>query len=79
MRQKKEQIAILQTLVVAQARGREGRVEVAAFEPNIRSNIDIAKSLVFDGNVSKVSGFLTACRLYIRIKIRDTAVKKQIQ
>ena len=79
MRQKKEQMAILQTLVVAQARGREGRVEVAAFEPNIRSNIDIAKSLVFDGNVSKVSGFLTACRLYIRIKIRDTAVKKQIQ
>ena len=28
---------------------------------------------------SKVSGFVTVCRLYIRMKMRETAVKEQIQ
>ena len=28
---------------------------------------------------SKISGFMTACKLYIRIKIRGVAVEKQIQ
>jgi len=42
--------------------------------PNIESNIDIAKLPTF-GEMSKVLGFLTTYRLYIRIKMRDTAVE----
>ena len=34
---------------------------------------------MFNGKVSKVSGFLTACRLFIRIKMRNNSVEEQIQ
>ena len=33
---------------------------------------------VFDGTTSKISGFVTAYKLYIRMKIREVVVKKQI-
>ena len=34
---------------------------------------------VFDETLEKVSSFITACKLYLRIKIRGTAVEEQIQ
>ena len=51
-------------------------VEVS--RPNIESNVDMAKLPIF-GEMSKVSGFLTAYKLYIRIRMRDAAVEKQVQ
>ena len=30
-------------------------------------------------NITKVLGFIMACRLYIRIRIRNVSVEKQIQ
>ena len=48
-------------------------------KPNIGSNIEVAKPQVFNGSLEKMLSFLTACKLYIRIKMRGEAVKEQIQ
>ena len=42
-------------------------------------NTHVACPLVFSRISSKVSDFVMACKLYIRIKIREAAAKKQIQ
>ena len=40
------------------------------------TNTKVAKPQVFDGTSSKVSGFVMAYKLYIRIKMRETAVEE---
>ena len=42
-------------------------------------NIEIAKLPVFSRETSKIEQFITACRLYLRIRIREATVEKQIQ
>ena len=34
---------------------------------------------VFDGEVEKIGRFITVCKSYLRIKIREILVEKQIQ
>jgi len=38
----------------------------------------IAKPQMFDGTVVKVLGFVTACRLYIKIRMREASLEKQV-
>ena len=58
----------------------EAVVEAArtAEESNMWFNVEIAKLLVFNREIEKVGGFITAYRLYLRIKIRKTSVEEQI-
>jgi len=39
----------------------------------------VAKPQIFNGEIGNVLGFLTAYRLFIRIRIRNDSVEEQIQ
>jgi len=41
--------------------------------------MDVTKPQLFDGTSSKISGFITGCKLYLRNKIARATVEEQIQ
>ena len=45
---------------------------------NTGLNIEVAKLLIVDREVSKMASFVTAYRLYIRMKMRKILVEEQI-
>jgi len=65
------QVQIQALLVEGAVVGREAGGRVAS--------IEVARPQIFDGTLSKILGFITACRLYIRMKMREAAVEEQIQ
>ena len=49
--------------------------ERVAREVGREGGIKVAKPQIFDGTLSKVAGFIMACKLYIRIRMRKKPVK----
>ena len=47
--------------------------------PRIEANTEVAKLQVFNRSPGRVLGFVTAYKLYIRMKIRGEAVEEKIQ
>jgi len=54
-------------------RGEGGRTAAATEEAT-----EVAKPQIFDGTPSKVSGFVGACRIYIKTRLREASVEAQI-
>jgi len=80
IRQQQKQLAVMQAqiqalLVVQEGAGTGGE----AVGSNMRSHMEVAKPAIFDGEAAKVEGFITACRLFVRMKLRGSMVEEQVQ
>ena len=53
--------------------------ERGAMGSNTGPHMKVAKPAIFNGEAGKVEGFITACRLFIRMKLRGMSVEEQVQ
>jgi len=68
--------AQIQALLAAQGGATAGG---EAGGSNMGSHMEVAKPAIFNGEAGKVGGFITACRLFVRMKMRGNTVEEQVQ
>ena len=66
--------AQIQALLAAQ-----GGAGGAAMGSNAGPHMEVAKPAIFNRETGKVGGFIMACRLFVRMKLRGTSVEEQVQ
>ena len=64
--------AQIQALLAAQGGG-------GAERGTTSPKVEMATPAIFNGEAGKVGGFITACRLFVRMKLRGTSVEEQVQ
>jgi len=80
IRQQQEQLVAMQAQIQAllAAQGGVG-AGGAAMGSNMGSHMKVAKPAIFNGEAGRIGGFITACRLYIKMRLRGNMVEEQIQ
>ena len=78
IRQQQEQLTAMQVQIQALLAGREEEVE-GTREVGRGGEAKVAKSQIFDGTAVRVTGFITAYKLYIRMRMREELVEGQVQ
>jgi len=80
IRQQQEQLVAMQVQIQAllAAQGGAG-TEGEAVGSNMGSHMEVAKPAIFNREAGKVGGFITVCRLFIRMKMRGNTVEEQVQ
>ena len=66
----------IQALLVAQGGVGAGGMAMGS---NMGSHMEVAKPAIFNGEAGRIGGFITACRLYIKMRLRGNTVEEQIQ
>ena len=46
---------------------------------NLGPHMEVAKPAIFNREVGKVGRFITVCRLFLRMKLREAMVEEQVQ
>jgi len=78
--QQQEQLVAIQAQIQALLAAQRGAgVGGEARGSNMGSHMEVAKPAIFNGNAVKVRGFIMACRLFVRMKLRETSVEEQVQ
>ena len=79
IRQQQEQLAAMQAQIQALLAGGAGGEEMAPREVGREEGAEVAKPQIFYRMTARVVGFITACKLYIRMRMREETVEGQIQ
>jgi len=81
IRQQQEQLAAMQVQIqalLAAGGGGAGTTERATTGSNLGPHVEVAKPAIFNGEAGKVGGFVTACRLCLRMKMREITAEEQV-
>jgi len=80
IQQQQEQLAAIQAQIQALLAAAEGAgAGSAEIGSNMGPHMKMAKPAIFNGEAGKVEGFITACKLFLRMKLRGATVEKQVQ
>jgi len=79
--QQQEQLAAMQAQIQAllAATGGAGNAERGVTGSNTGPHMEVAKPAIFNREAGKVGEFVVACRLYLRMKMREVTVEEQVQ
>jgi len=80
IRQQQEQITVMQVQIQAllAAGGAGGGGTGGEERRTMGAKVEVATPATFNGEAGKVGGFVMACRLYLRMKMREGTVEEQV-